>query len=59
MMWIFGGKLSVRFRFSQEKEASILLLETSPHSSLQAKKFVTWNSLWEHPRLTILKTPNL
>ena len=24
----------------------------SPHSSLREKKFVTWNSLWEHPRLS-------
>ena len=28
--------------------------KTSPHSSPQEKKFVTWNSLWKHPRLRIL-----
>ena len=26
--------------------------KTSPHSSLQAKKFATWNLLWENPRLS-------
>ena len=38
----------------QENRHCILSPKTSAPSSLQNKKFVTWNSLWEHPRLVVL-----
>ena len=49
MWWVLGGKFSVGF--PQEKWAYNWSPRTSPHSSLQEKKFVTWKSLWEHPHL--------
>ena len=38
------------YQFFPRKIGSNFVTETSPHSSLQAKEFVTCNSLWEHSR---------
>ena len=49
-MVVFGGKSSVDFPPGKISNQN-LSPKTSPHSSLQEKKFVTWSSLKEHPRL--------
>ena len=55
MWWIFGGKFSVNI--PQEKWAINLSPKTSPHSSLQEKKCVTWNSLWDQDFHFLLQDP--
>ena len=58
-IWKFGsenwrGFLVANFwLFSPGEKAQNLSPKTSPHSSLHENKFVTWNSLWEHPRLLL------
>ena len=51
MLGISGGNFLCQFSPGRIGLRS-LSPKTSPHSSLQETKFITWNSLWEHPRLT-------
>ena len=57
--WSFGSEKCLGFLvasflsiFPRTNRLKICPQQKSPHSSLRKKKFVTCNSLWEHPRLT-------
>ena len=59
MWWNLGSKSSVNSPLEKSALNLHLSLKTSPHSSLQENRFVTWNALWEYPCLTTLTRPIL
>ena len=55
---IYKGKKSLKIFLGQENGLKHLSPKTTPHSSLEENKFVTWNSLWEHPGIAIANRKN-